>query len=138
MNITNNFVENKDKNGNMANTHDLFKQFNSDLQITLTKKTHLMVSRDNLRKKIKAYFEGHHPDYTPSFYIQGSYKMGTTIRTKDDTCDLDDGVYFKENTENVSCEILQNWVKDAVNGTTDAKAIHRKNVLRLIIKLDTI
>ena len=45
-------------------------------------------------KKIKDYFNENHPEYKPTFYIQGSYKMGTTIRTKEDECDLDDGCYF--------------------------------------------
>ena len=99
----------------MANTHNLFSQFNGELQITASKRDHLMTSRDNLRKTIKKYFDENHSKYKPSFYIQGSYKMGTSIRTKDDTCDLDDGVYFKNNPEDVDCKTLQSWVKDAVD-----------------------
>ena len=83
----------------MANTHNLFTQFNGELQITASKLDRLMTSRDHLRKTIKKYFDENHSKYKPSFYIQGSYKMGTTIRTKDDTCDLDDGVYFENNPE---------------------------------------
>lgn len=118
----------------MANTHDLFIQFNDELQVTKTKRENLMTSRDHLRHRVKNYFEKNHPNYTPSFYIQGSYKMGTTIRTKDDTCDLDDGVYFKNNPENVSCTTLQSWVKDAVDGTTDADATHRKKCITVDYK----
>lgn len=70
----------------------------------------------------------------PSFYIQGSYKMGTTIRTKDDTCDLDDGVYFENNPEDVDCKTLQSWVKDAVDGITDSTATHKKNVITVDYK----
>jgi hypothetical protein len=112
----------------MANTHNLFQQFNTDLQITRTKKTNLIRSRDNLRDKIKTYFKENHPNYKPRFCMQGSYKMKTTIRTKDDTCDIDDGVYFNSNPENVTCSTLQTWVKNAVDGTTE-NISHRKKCI---------
>ncbi|MDR3156627.1 MAG: hypothetical protein LBT69_01775 [Lactobacillales bacterium] len=103
----------------MANTHNLFQQFNSDLQITDMKRKKMITSRDSLRDKIRNDFRKNHDGYNPAFYIQGSYKMGTTIRTKDDTCDLDDGVYFDSNPDNVTCTTLQTWVNSAVDGTTD-------------------
>lgn len=52
--------------------------------------------------------------------------MGTCIRTKDDTCDLDDGVYFDHNPNNVTCTTLQKWVRDAVDGITDSTPSHNK------------
>lgn len=119
----------------MANTHNLFQQFNSDLQITSTKKDRMITSRDNLRKKIRKYFSEEHPDYKPKFYIQGSYKMKTTIRTKDDTCDMDDGVYFDNNPDNVTCTTLQTWVRNAVDGTTD-DIQHRKKCITVNYKAD--
>lgn len=112
----------KDKliiNNTMANTHNLFQEFNTDLQITKSKKNRLKNSKDDLRKKIRKYFEENHPNYSPKFYTQGSFKMGSIIRTKDDTCDIDDGVYFENNQNNDSCTTLQSWVKNAVDGTTD-------------------
>jgi hypothetical protein len=119
----------------MANTHNLFQQFNSDLQITSTKKNKMITSRDNLRRKIRKYFSEEHPDYKPLFYIQGSYKMGTMIRTKDDTCDMDDGVYFVDNPDGVTCTTLQTWVKNAVDGTTD-DIQHRKKCITVNYKAD--
>ena len=118
----------------MANVHDLFLQFNDELQITETKRDNLMTSRENLRKRIRQEFKEKHPKYTPSFYIQGSYKMGTMIRTKDDTCDLDDGVYFNGNPDNVSGRTLQSWVKEAVDEVTDAKAIHKRKCITVDYK----
>lgn len=109
----------------MANCDELFRTFNTDLQITDTKNDSLKTSRRKLRKRIRAYFEEHHPDYKPKFFTQGSYPAGTTIRTKDDTCDLDDGVYFESNPDGVSGTTLQKWVKEAVDGTTDASPKHR-------------
>ena len=119
----------------MANTHNLFQQFNTDLQITSTKKDRMITSRDNLRKKIRKYFSEEHTDYKPKFYIQGSYKMKTIIRTKDDTCDMDDGVWFDSNPDNVTCTTLQTWVKNAVDGTTD-DIQHRKKCITVNYKSD--
>lgn len=118
----------------MANLDNLFKNFNDELCITATKKSKMMASRDHLRTKIKDYFSVNHNGYTPKFYIQGSYKLKTSIRTKDDTCDLDDGVYFSSNPDNVTGTTLQKWVKDAVEGTTDATPIHKKKCIRVDYK----
>lgn len=82
----------------MANLDTQFQEFYGELQITVTKKQALITSHNNLRTKIQKYFAKNHPEYVPSFYIQGSYKMGTTIRTSDDECDLDDGCYFHSQT----------------------------------------
>ena len=60
--------------------------------------------------------------------------MKTTIRTKDDTCDLDDGIYFSSNPNNVSSTTLQKWVKDAVEGITDAIPSHRNKCITIDYK----
>lgn len=104
----------------------LFKEFYSELQVTPTKLDSLKKSKDNLREVIKQYFAINHPKYTPKFRTQGSYRFKTLIRTKDDTCDIDDGVYFKDNPENVSSGTMQGWVKDAVMRITDACPSHKK------------
>lgn len=118
----------------MANTNSLFQTFNGKLMITETKKSSLMTSRDNLREKIRSHFEENHSSYKPTFYIQGSYKMKTTIRTKDDTCDLDDGVYFKNNKDNVTGTTLQRWVKEAVEDVTDTIPSHQKKCVTVDYK----
>lgn len=119
----------------MANCHNLFLDFDSNLNIAKSKKDSLMTSKDALREKIIKHFKEHHPDYKPEFFIQGSYKMKTLIRTKDDTCDLDDGVHFK-NEPDVSPTTLQGWVYDAVEGHTDGGQEHRKKCIRVIYKND--
>jgi hypothetical protein len=118
----------------MSNCDKLFKDFNENLKITTKKKASLKTSKDALRKRIVDYFAKHHPKYKPMFYIQGSYKMKTTIRTKDDTCDLDDGVYFKSNPDNVTATTLQKWVKDAVDGVTEATPSHRSKCITVDYK----
>ncbi len=120
----------------MANCDNLFKKFNGEdcLEVTITKNNSLKGSRKALRTRIRNYFAENHSAYKPKFDTQGSYRMYTMIRTKDDTCDLDDGVYFKSNPENVSCKTLQQWVKDAVDGTTDATPIHKAKCITVDYK----
>ncbi|NCP07189.1 MAG: hypothetical protein COZ16_04055 [Flavobacteriaceae bacterium CG_4_10_14_3_um_filter_31_253] len=119
----------------MANCHHLFGEFNTQISLTSNKKTKMNTSKDGLRERIRKYFKVHHPEYVPKFYIQGSYKMKTGIRTKDDICDLDDGVYFFRNPD-VSATTLQNWVWDAVNGYTSSSPEHRKKCIRNIFSGD--
>lgn len=118
----------------MANLNNLFKQFDNELNVLKTKKDKMNLSRKNLREKIKDYFSVNHKDYIPMFYIQGSYKLKTMIRTKEDTCDMDDGVYFEKNPDDVTGTTLQQWVKNAVDGTTDATPIHKKKCIRVDYK----
>lgn len=118
----------------MSNCDKLFKDFNENLKITSKKKTNLKKSKDALRKRIVDYFAKNHPNYKPKFYIQGSYKMKTTVRTKDDTCDLDDGIYFQSNPDDVTATTLQKWVKNAVDGTTEATPSHRSKCITVDYK----
>lgn len=119
----------------MANCHHLFGEFNTEISLTSNKKTKMTTSKDGLRERIRKHFKEHHPEYVPKFYIQGSYKMKTGIRTKDDICDLDDGVYFFR-TPDVSATTLQNWIWDAVNGYTSTSPEHRKKCIRNIFSGD--
>lgn len=120
----------------MSNCNKLFKDFNGEgfLKISSEKNNKLEVSHQNVRDVIRAFFKENHSNYKPKFYTQGSYKMGTTIRTKDDTCDLDDGVYFKDNPDDVTGTTLQKWVKEAVDGITDTTPFHRKKCITLDFK----
>ena len=120
----------------MANCHKLFKDFNGEgyLLVPQSKIDNLEASDENVRTEIRDYFQENHPNYVPKFYKQGSNEMGTMVRTKDDTCDLDDGVYFKSNPDNVSCSTLQKWVKEAVDGITDSTPSHRKKCITVDFK----
>lgn len=119
----------------MANCNDLFKTFQEEISIPAKKKERMMTSKKGLRDRIRKDFKEKHPGYTPKFYIQGSNKMKTAIRTKDDICDLDDGVYFMREPD-VTSTTLQQWVKDAVNGYTDTEPEHRKKCVRNIFTSD--
>ncbi len=114
----------------MTNCSNLFHDFNQDLKITKTKKTNLMASKNHIRRKLRAYFSENHSDYIPRFFIQGSRKIGTLIRTKDDTCDLDDGIYF-EREIGVTGTTLQNWIYEAVKDIASADVNHKAKCIRV-------
>ncbi len=119
----------------MANCDSLFEEYNEKISLTKVKRDSMTKSKDALRERIKNYFIKNHPSYKPKFYIQGSYKMKTGIRTKDDICDLDDGVYFFR-TPDVTPTTLQGWVWDAVNGYTSTSPEHRRKCIRSIFSGD--
>lgn len=119
----------------MANCNNLFKEFNKSISVDADKNSKMTNSKTALRDKIRKWFRENHPEYSPKFYIQGSYKMKTGIRTKDDICDLDDGVYFFR-TPDVSATTLQKWVHQAVNGHTTTPSEHRKKCIRTIFVSD--
>ncbi|KAA5534561.1 hypothetical protein F0919_08035 [Taibaiella lutea] len=122
-------------NNSMANCHNLFYRFNEEISITTSKRNRLIDSKEKLRERIRKYFKENYPDYEPKFFIQGSYKMKTIIRTKDDICDLDDGVYFFREPD-VTATTLQSWVYNAVNGYTSNPSQHRKKCIRTIFSAD--
>jgi hypothetical protein len=113
----------------MANCSKQFGIYHSDISIPSLKKERMKTSKKALRDKIRKHFKEMHPEYVPKFFIQGSDKMKNGIRTKDDICDLDDGVYFFRQPD-VTATTLQTWVKDAVDGHTSTSAEHRKKCIR--------
>lgn len=119
----------------MANCNPQFLQFNQDLVIPKEKRDRLTVSRDNCEKRIRKWFNENQPEYTPKFKIQGSYKMKTMIITKDDTCDLDDGVYFLRE-KGVCGTTLQKWIKQALDGHVTEPIQHRIKCVRIVYKAD--
>ncbi|MDR7128095.1 hypothetical protein J2X69_000423 [Algoriphagus sp. 4150] len=82
----------------MADCHNLFAEYRDEISIGSTKKNRMISSKDSLRRRIRKWFKDNHPEYEPKFYIQGSHKMKSGIRTKEDICDLDDGIYFFQKT----------------------------------------
>lgn len=119
----------------MANTNKLFDEFQKEISLSTGKKTKMTNSKNALRERIRKYFKENHPGYIPKFYIQGSYKMGSAIRTKDDICDLDDGIYFFRQPD-VTATTLQGWVWDAVYGYTSTDPEHRKKCIRKVFAGD--
>jgi hypothetical protein len=106
----------------------------SELQLLKTKKDRLIKSRDNLREKIRKHFQNNHPNYVPSFFYEGSYKMKTMIRTKDDTCDIDDGVILKATQIMFNVALCKNGYKGCGRWTTSSVSHRVKNVFTVDYK----
>lgn len=119
----------------MANCNSLFLNYHSDISIGSLKNNKMKSSKEGLRKQIRKWFNDNHPDYVPQFYIQGSYKMKNGIRTEQDICDLDDGIYFFREPD-VTASTIKEWVRQAVDGYTDTAAENRKKCVRTIFVND--
>jgi hypothetical protein len=115
----------------MANCNKLFLDFNKELNVLSTKREKLFLSAKNVRKSIRNHFKDKHPEYIPKFAYQGSNELGTMIRTKEDTCDLDQGVYFFREAD-VEARTLQQWIFDAVENITDTPSQHKNKCIRVI------
>ncbi|MEQ8413706.1 MAG: nucleotidyltransferase [Imperialibacter sp.] len=113
----------------------MFQTFHKEIKLLSSKREKMKNSKDALRDKIRKHFREKHPDYNPVFYIQGSYKTKNGIRYKDDTADLDDGIYF-EREPDVTPATLQKWVYDAVSGHTSGGQQHKKKCIRVIYSSD--
>lgn len=61
--------------------------------------------------------------------------MKNGIRTSEDICDLDDGIYFFRMLD-VTASTLKEWVQQAVDGYTNTDAENRKKCVRSIFAND--
>lgn len=113
----------------MANCSKLFQRYIDEISISSQKSDRMKKSKNALRERIRKYFKDNYPEYDPKFFIQGSHKMKSGIRTVDDICDLDDGIYFFRQPD-VTATTLQKWVKNAVDGHTGSYPEHRKKCIR--------
>lgn len=119
----------------MADCNTQFIEYNENLNLAKSKNEKMNASREASRGKIIGHFKENHPGYIPTFWIQGSKKNGTNIRTEDDDCDQDDGIYFNRNPkDSVSGTVLQGWVYDAVKNDTSEGAQLRKKCVRKLYK----
>lgn len=119
----------------MANCNKLFLDFDKKINVLSSKEGKLKTSCANIRTALRTHFAKNHSEYKPKFAYQGSSQLGTMIRTKDDTCDYDMGVYFGKEPD-VTAKTLQGWVWDAVENTTSTKPIHKNKCIRVIYKND--
>jgi len=116
----------------MANTHNIFIEFNKKIRLSKAKKDSLRTSRNALRDKIKKDFASD-ADYSPVFKSQGSFPMDTIVEPiSKGKYDLDDGVHFdvKEKPKE-STSTFHKWIYDAVGDHTD-KVTDKNPCVRVI------
>jgi len=115
----------------MANTNKHFLEFDKKTSIPESKVKLMNDKREKARTKIENWFAEHHHDYPISFWIQGSHKNSLNIRTKDDDCDQDDGIYVGRDPEDsVDGTTLQEWIFEAIKDVTTEDAEHKDRCVR--------
>lgn len=119
----------------MANTNKQFQEYNDELRIPKSKREKMITSREKARKLITDWFAENQPDYPVSFWIQGSHKNHLNIRTRDEDCDQDDGVYIdRDPQDSVSGTTLQRWIVKALTGSTSTNPVHKLRCVRNFYK----
>lgn len=129
----------------MAVLHKEFIEFNKAIKLTQARIDGLKVSRKELRKKIRNWFnENKQNELQPKFKGQGSFDMNTGVNPipvydEDGNrllkYDLDDGVYFieKEDEDNKrAINTLHDWVFDAVDNHTKKDSIRKSTCIRVV------
>lgn len=121
----------------MADIHDLFTKFNSEISLSSDKRDNLRRGRNALRGKIKTWFDDHDKQ-KPSFCWQGSFAMKTTVNPiNGNEYDLDDGVYLSgysdaEQDSWPSPSTVHSWIKSAVNGHTKESPVDKDTCVRVV------
>jgi hypothetical protein len=113
----------KDVNISPASNCDrLFRTFEAKLSISESKIKKLQDAKEEIKGILNLYCKNHKSLTVPSFWIQGSYKMGTLIKTQDNRCDIDLGFYFFTEPQ-IKNKTLFNNVKKALEESELDKAV---------------
>ena len=124
----------------MNNLHKLFLKFNERITLTQTRSDELKVSRENLQDVIIKWFKENQPDHLPSFALQGSFAMKTTLnQLNEKEYDIDLGVYVSgyENASPSSFpnpQLFHSWLNKATNNETDANNKDKYTCIRVTYK----
>lgn len=124
------------KINNMANCNKLFLDFNDELNVKSSKIEKMKTARENIKKKIADSFEKNSKYNFSGTWIQGSYKFGAMIRTKEDTCDMDLGIYFSKVNSEVTAAAVMDQVFRAVENVTSTTPSKKGKCIRVIYKGD--
>lgn len=117
----------------MADTHRLYKQFEENIRLNGTAEENLRASKSAIDKRIQKHFQDHERD-TPIFFIQGSFKMRTTVDPINSDYDLDNGTFlqgYDSKDEFPSVETAHSWIVQATEGYTNEKVIDKYTCVRV-------
>jgi hypothetical protein len=117
----------------MADTHQLFKQFEENIKLNETAESDLRKSKSAIDKRIENHFREHERK-VPLFFIQGSFKMRTTVDPINSDYDLDNGTFlqgYETKDEFPSVKAVHDWVVEATEGYTDEKVIDKYTCVRV-------
>ena len=124
----------------MANLHSLFRDLESNINLSPTRKKNIERGRDALREKISDNFQEKNRN-KPKYCMQGSYAMRTAITPLENKeFDLDNGVYLQGSSEDQeswpTTTLVHTWVENAVDGHTDTPPVDKNTCIRVIYKDD--
>lgn len=118
----------------MANCDSQFRDYDSTIKLSDSKRTSLTTSRIRLREKIEKCFNEEIEDHVPIFKPQGSFAMDTIITPLSGEYDIDDGIYISGNDSADDRETpatFHTWIYDAVEGHTD-EIIDKNTCVRVV------
>lgn len=99
--------------------HNHFLRFNDKIRLSQSKREQLKTSRNEIRRKIKRWFEENQPNIQPRFFIQGSLKMDTIVNPYNGHYDVDDGLYIDYlGKPKHTPSSIHSWIINAVNGAS--------------------
>ena len=120
----------------MADLDRLYNKFCEKITLSTSKREELTTGRDSIRDGIRSDFS-ENKRRTPSFRMQGSFAMKTTINPiNGNEYDLDDGVYLqgyseKEKNEWPNASSVHNWIISAVEGHTNSDPENKTSCVRV-------
>lgn len=120
----------------MADLDRLYNQFCKKITLTKSKKDELTTGRESIRDDIRDDFNDNGRN-RPSFFVQGSFAMKTTINPlPGNEYDLDDGVYIygfsdKDQSEWPKASEVHHWLIDAVDGHTSFVPENKRSCVRV-------
>ncbi len=124
-----------DLEGSESDCHQDFLNFDKNLTVNESKRISLDKARVAIEKKIRNYFKEIDLYNVPKFHLHGSANLGTQIKTYDDSCDYDVGIYFFKKPPH-SFETIQNHLKNALEGHTTLRVNLRDKCIRINYRSD--
>lgn len=116
----------------MANTHNSFLQFRKNIDIGDTKLNRLKSAEIAVRNQLEKYFSNHPTFKIHHFKVQGSKSLGTLIHKRNESVDIDLGVYFYPKPQ-IASKTLMNHVYKALHGLrTHTAPVHKNKCIRVI------
>lgn len=117
----------------MANSHNLFKHYNTAIRLPESDREKLKEARNSLRARMKRAYnilpEYDKKTHDIEFQSQGSFVMDTIIKPHESDFDLDDGVYFQGNLseeERSDTQVFHDLIIKAIDRNNEIEDIFDK------------
>lgn len=120
----------------MADCSKILLEYDGAISLSRTDRKSLRSARNAITKKIKKYFSENEQCPQVEFIGQGSFSMGTIIKSLNHDYDIDIGVYLRglSNYRNHwhKPETVSQWLINALLNHTSESPINKKRCIRII------